>query len=103
MPRGSLDRSMAIVFVSFERDHRIWRYAFGKSGLPGEAVKVATPPELASAPENGGLEAIGRLSDGRLLAMTESFHDAAVTFAVVAGGRRCPCWVDVEAACAVSI
>jgi len=71
---GSLDGD---VFVSFERDHRIWRYAFGKNGLTARPVKVATPPELASAPENGGLEALGQLSDGRLLAMTESFHDAA--------------------------
>lgn len=71
---GSLDGD---VFVSFERDHRIWRYAFGKEGLAAKAVAVAVPAQLKEAPDNGGLEGIGRLSDGRLLALTESFHDGA--------------------------
>jgi hypothetical protein len=71
---GSLDGD---VFVSFERDHRIWRYAFGKDGLAAKAVAVPAPAQLAQAPDNGGLEGIGRLQDGRLLALTESFHDDA--------------------------
>jgi hypothetical protein len=71
---GSLDGD---VFVSFEREHRIWRYAFGKDGLRAKPTKVATPAELAQAPDNGGLEALARLADGRLLAMTEAFHDSA--------------------------
>jgi hypothetical protein len=69
---GSLDGD---VFVSFERDHRIWRYAFGKDGLAAKAVAVAAPVALKEAPDNGGLEGIARLSDGRLLALSESFHD----------------------------
>ncbi len=71
---GSLDSD---VFVSFERDHRIWRYGFGKDGLRAKPTKVATPPELAQAPINSGLEAIAQLDDGRLLAMTEAFLDSA--------------------------
>jgi hypothetical protein len=69
---GSLDGD---VFVSFERDHRIWRYAFGKDGLAAKPAAVATPAELKQAPENGGLEGIALLRDGRLLALSESFHD----------------------------
>ena len=69
---GSLDGD---VYVSFERDHRIWRYAFGKDGLKAVPVAVATPAALKKAPDNGGLEGLGLLSDGRLLALTESYHD----------------------------
>lgn len=69
---GSLDGD---VFVSFERDHRIWRYAFGKDGLAAVPVVVPTPAELTKAPENSGLEAIAQLSDKRLLAITEAYHD----------------------------
>ncbi len=69
---GSLDGD---VFVSFERDHRIWRYAFGKDGLAAKPAAVATPAELKQAPDNGGLEGIALLRDGRLLALSESFHD----------------------------
>lgn len=71
---GSLDGD---VFVSFERDHRIWRYAFGKHGLAAKPTAVATPAALKEAPDNGGLEGVGRLNDGRLLALTESYHDEA--------------------------
>jgi hypothetical protein len=70
---GSLDGD---VFVSFERDHRIWRYPFGKDGLAAKALPVKTPPALKQAPDNGGLEGIAQLADGRLLALSESFHDA---------------------------
>lgn len=71
---GSLDGD---VFISFEGDHRIWRYAFGSEGLGARPVPVAAPPDLSRAPRNGGLEGITLLSDGRLLALTESFFDDA--------------------------
>jgi hypothetical protein len=71
---GSLDRD---VFVSFERNHRIWRYSFGAQGLGARAELVPTPPELSGAPANSGLEGITLLSDGRLLALTEAFADSA--------------------------
>ncbi|MFM9862437.1 MAG: esterase-like activity of phytase family protein [Micropepsaceae bacterium] len=71
---GSLDGD---VFVSFERDHRIWRYAFGKDGLAAKGVAVATPAALKDVPNNKGLEGIALLSDGRLLALTEAYHDDA--------------------------
>ena len=65
------------VFVSFEGEHRIWRYAFGRDGLTARPAEVAVPADLANAPNNGGLEGITLLADGRVLALTESFTDAA--------------------------
>ena len=69
---GSLDGD---VYVSFEGNHRIWKYAFGRKGLDAEAVPVKTPDALADAPGNGGLEAIEILKDGTLLALTETMLD----------------------------
>jgi len=71
---GELDGD---VYVSFEGKHRIWRYPYASKGMLGSPSVVATPAELAGAPLNGGLEGIALLNDGRLLAMTESFHDSA--------------------------
>ena len=71
---GSLDGD---VLVSFERDHRIWRYSFGKDGLAAKPTVVPTPAALQKAPGNSGLEGIAQLSDGRLLALTEAYHDDA--------------------------
>jgi hypothetical protein len=70
---GSLDGD---VYVSFEGDHRIWKYAYGKDGLDATPVAVKVPADLAKAPGNGGLEAITLLSDGKLLAITESHENA---------------------------
>jgi hypothetical protein len=59
-PNGSM-------LVGFERLHRIMRYP--PDGGPPSAV---TPPEgLDRAPSNAGLEALTKLADGRLLALTE--------------------------------
>jgi hypothetical protein len=71
---GTLDGD---VYVSFEGKHRIWRYPFASEGMRGKPSVVATPAELVGAPPNGGLEGIALLNDGRLLALTESFHDGA--------------------------
>lgn len=71
---GSLDGD---VFVSFEGRHGIWRYAFAKEGMRGRASALTVPSELARAPSNGGLEGVTLLHDGRLLALTESFYNAA--------------------------
>jgi len=68
------------VFVSFERNHRIWRYKFGADGLRAHARPVETPNELAQAPDNSGLEGIEMLADGRLLALTEAFADEEGNF-----------------------
>lgn len=56
------------LLISFERHHRINLYA-------GEAVSaVATPPELQDAPDNGGIEAMEYLADGRLLVLAEEMQ-----------------------------
>ena len=39
---GSLDGD---VYVSFEGDHRIWKYAFGKDGLDATPVAVKVPAD----------------------------------------------------------
>jgi hypothetical protein len=71
---GSLDGD---VFVSFEGRHGVWRYAFAKDGMRGRASALSVPSELMRAPSNGGLEGVTVLKDGRLLALTESYHNAA--------------------------
>ncbi|MEO5335952.1 MAG: esterase-like activity of phytase family protein [Magnetospirillum sp. WYHS-4] len=55
--------------VSFEHRHRLWHYPAGWE-TPRELIP---PRELALAPRNSGIEALARLADGRLLALTESF------------------------------
>lgn len=64
--------------VSFERNHRLLRFGedFAASGPP--AVFPA-PPDLASAPDNGGIEALAAWPDGGLLALEEGADGAATT------------------------
>jgi hypothetical protein len=71
---GTLDGD---VYVSFERDHRIWRYPFAAQGLDSKPVAVTTPKDLQNAPSNGGLEAITLLPDNHLLAITEEYFDTS--------------------------
>jgi len=71
---GTLDGT---IYVSFEGDHRIWAYAFGRDGLDAHARAVKVPASLAKAPGNGGLEALELLRNGRLLALTEGLTDKA--------------------------
>ena len=61
--------------VSFEGRHRILRYPpdFGRSGAP--PVELPLAPGMAGLPLNGGLEALTRLHDGRLLAFAEGPND----------------------------
>jgi hypothetical protein len=64
LPDGSL-------VVGFEREHRIWRYP-AKDGKPdGIPVPVKSPPGLAGAPFNGGIESLVASPRGRLFALTE--------------------------------
>ncbi|MFP5511981.1 MAG: esterase-like activity of phytase family protein [Alphaproteobacteria bacterium] len=61
--------------VSLERDHRILRYSAGDRGPEGTPTPLPPPPGMEDAPENGGLEALTRLSDGRLLVLEEGEDD----------------------------
>jgi hypothetical protein len=56
--------------VSFEVRHRVLRYG----SLSGQPSLFATPPGIARAPRNGGLEAMTSLPDGRVLVLSEKFR-----------------------------
>jgi len=60
MPDGSW-------LVSFERDHRIWRYPT----LDGTPVPIDLPEDFSRQPANGGVEALTALPDGRIVAISE--------------------------------
>ncbi|MBL8705940.1 MAG: esterase-like activity of phytase family protein [Rhodospirillales bacterium] len=59
------------LLVSFEREHRVLRYA--KPG--GKGMPVDTPASLAGQPANGGIEALASWPDGRLLLLSERGRD----------------------------
>ena len=58
--------------VGFERRHRIWLYDGAVAQAAGQAL--AMPAEARAAPNNGGIEALTQIADGRLLALTEDFQ-----------------------------
>jgi hypothetical protein len=59
-------------FVAFERQHRIWHYRTPPPD-PFDAVPVPlkAPDDIAEQPSNGGIEAMARLCDRRLLIISE--------------------------------
>ena len=59
------------ILVSFEHEHRIWRYPAAGNALAGRPEAWKKPADLRDAPDNGGLEALVVLADGGLLALTE--------------------------------
>jgi len=67
LPDGSL-------VVGFERQHRLWRFR-GERPFEAAAEAFTMPPTIARLPENGGLEAIAALPDGRFLAVSEEAFD----------------------------
>ena len=62
MPDGSW-------IISFERHHRIWRYAT----LDSTPTVVDTPADFAKQPSNGGIETLTALGDGRIIAISEEY------------------------------
>ena len=65
------------VFVSFEGQHRVWRYPFGRDGVEARPLNFPLPPEALKAPGNGGLEGITRVGDGELFAVSEHYRNRA--------------------------
>jgi hypothetical protein len=63
MPDGSW-------IVSFEREHRIWRYPT----LGGTPQAIDLPADFARQPNNGGVEALAALPDGRIVAISEEYQ-----------------------------
>jgi hypothetical protein len=55
--------------VSFEHQHRFWRYAT----LDGTPTPIDGPADLGRQPGNGGVEAITALADGRIVAISEDY------------------------------
>ena len=57
--------------VSFEGEHRVWRYPAETGGLQGRPVPFPAPEAIARAPANGGVEALAPLADGRILMLVQ--------------------------------
>ncbi len=75
-------------YVGFERRHRIWRYDFTKDGRwPDKAARAYAPPELQALTRNRGIESLGVLPDGSLLALAENSRpgDAAIPAWILRG------------------
>jgi hypothetical protein len=62
MPDGSW-------LVSFERNHRIWRYPT----FDGTPTPINLPPGFERQPANGGIEALTALADGTIIAISEEY------------------------------
>jgi hypothetical protein len=56
--------------VSFERQHRFWRYPT----LDGTPTPIDGPADLGQQPNNGGVEAVTALPDGRIIAISEEYE-----------------------------
>lgn len=68
------DRDGSLI-VAFEQAHRLWRYPPPPAAFVSPPRPIPAPPELSSAPLNGGIEAVTVLPDGRLLALTEEHRN----------------------------
>ena len=79
MAGAHADDDFGDVFVSFEGEHRIWRYTGWSDGRPDAADPLPTnlplPALATAAPPNEGLEALARIDKGRLLAVSEHLLD----------------------------
>jgi hypothetical protein len=72
---GLAMRPDGAIYISFERDHRIWLYPRADPPFSIPPRPVPTPARLVTAPENGGIEALAWLSGGSLLALVEVLRD----------------------------
>ena len=61
--------------VSFEQVHRLWRYPPPPAAFRSRPQALPAPADLEKAPNNGGLEAVTALSDGRLLVIAEQYKN----------------------------
>ncbi len=69
--------------MSFERQHRIWRYDLDADGFNAVPTQIVTERQLGQLPSNGGIEAVTALSpltgdsQQRLLALSEEGRAAS--------------------------
>ena len=63
--------------VSFERRHRVWLYRGAPNPFRARPVEIALPPRSHAMRRNGGLEALARLRDGRLITIAQDFPKGA--------------------------
>jgi hypothetical protein len=74
--RRTITKAMAALpagmLVAFGDTHRLWLYpAGGEVPFSHKPSAFRQPPGLGSAPRNGGVSALTRLNDGRILAIAE--------------------------------
>ncbi len=55
--------------VSFERQHRLWRYPT----LSSTPIPFDGPADIGRQPSNGGIETLTALPDGRVIAISEEY------------------------------
>lgn len=66
---------LSVLFVSFEGQHRVWRYAFGADGVKAVPSPLPLPSDAVAAPLNAGIEGLTRVGPQQLLAMSERYQD----------------------------
>lgn len=67
LPDGSL-------LVSFERRHRLWRYASAADLATARAAPFLALDGFKKQPKNGGIEALAPLGDGSILMLSEELY-----------------------------
>lgn len=65
------------IFVSFEQDHRVWRYPPAPGHIGAKAKSTMPIPERRALPPNGGFEALTTLGGERLLMVSEEGRNEA--------------------------
>jgi len=71
--------------VGFEREHRLWRYPVNEGRPDGVPTALPSPPGVAGAPFNGGIEALVDLGKQGLLALTEYWVESELIVAWMHG------------------
>lgn len=83
-----------VAFIGVERTHDILRFDFARHGVEARAQLVPTPPAAKRLPSNRGLEALGVLPAGHLLAgaliaiSERSGREDEPTTGFIIGGRQ---------------
>jgi hypothetical protein len=75
-------------YISFERRHRIWQYPAAEPPFSLPPRTVLPPARLRTAPSNGGIEALLRLSNGKFLALVEELMDGDAHVGWIGDERR---------------